>query len=144
MKVTENVNDACRIEWLKATNDLFLREKEQSGVSGTSFALIKADAPFSFPSCVEISGKRGVDTIVMNILKNLIYTIIIIAGVSLSASAQKNNDKRVPPKEGNPPIVKPKEKDDKPKEKPREDRDKPKKPNNESSYSAALFTPILD
>ncbi len=58
----------------------------------------------------------------MKILKQLIFIMVFVIGVSISASAQKNDDqKKTPPKEDRPKIVVP-EKKDPPKEKPRDNK----------------------
>ena len=51
----------------------------------------------------------------MKLLKNFIFSMVVVVGLSLSVSAQKNDQKK-PPK-GNPPVVTPPDKD---KTRPRE------------------------
>ena len=54
--------------------------------------------------------------------------MVFVAAASISALAQKNDQKKSPPKE-KPPIIEVREKKDPPKEKPREDnRNRGKKP----------------
>lgn len=75
----------------------------------------------SFPSCLRLKGKRKN---IMKTLKQLLFAVAVVIGLTMSASAQKDGDKKTPPKEGKPPIVvvEPKKpKDDKPKD----DRKKP-------------------
>ncbi len=67
----------------------------------------------------------------MKMLKNLLFTLILIAGFSLATFAQKGDDKK-PPK-GDPPKVSPTEKNP-PKNPPPSNGgkgDKPKKPQTE-------------
>lgn len=66
----------------------------------------------------------------MNTLKQILFTFVAIAGLSLAVSAQKGGDKK-PPKE-KPPVINPK---DKP---PPRETPKPKKPG--MSYFVALPT----
>ncbi len=82
----------------------------------------KSGRTFNFsPGALEIKEKK----VVMNILKQLLFTMTIIVGISITASAQKDGDKKPPPKPSPPVIVvepkKPKE------DKPKND-DKRKKP----------------
>ena len=57
----------------------------------------------------------------MKIFKQILFTVTIVIGLALTASAQQNDSKKPPPKEP-PPIIIPKEK---PKEdKPKDDHDK--------------------
>ncbi|MBC7899644.1 MAG: hypothetical protein H7070_06285 [Saprospiraceae bacterium] len=58
----------------------------------------------------------------MKILRQLIFTFVAIAGLTLAVSAQKNSNQQKPPKE-KPPVINPGDKKPKP---PKED--KPKKP----------------
>ncbi len=68
--------------------------------------------------------------VVMKIFKNLLFALTIMVGTSIAVSAQKDQDKKPPPKD-KPPVVKPGDKD-RPKDKP---PDKPKKPGYEASVS---------
>ena len=63
----------------------------------------------------------------MKMLKNLLFTLILITGCSIVGFAQKSDDKK-PPKE-KPPVVSPVDKN-KPKDPP-PSNDKPKKPQSE-------------
>jgi hypothetical protein len=65
----------------------------------------------------------------MKTLKQLLFAMVIVIGVSMTASAQEDKGRKTPPKEGKPPvIVVPPRNPDKPKEdKPKND-DKRKKP----------------
>ncbi len=72
----------------------------------------------------------------MKMLKNLLFTIILMVGCSLVAFGQSNDNRNPPPKEGEKPKIKivPKN-DDKTKDSPKNtnpDYDKPKKPETES------------
>lgn len=58
-------------------------------------------------------------------LKQILFTFAIVVGFSLTAFAQKDQDKPRPPKE-QPPVVNPGEKPKPPKP---DNEDKPKKPN---------------
>lgn len=53
----------------------------------------------------------------MNNFKQLLIAIALVIGLSMTASAQRNDGKKTPPKEGNPPVIIPKDK-------PREDKPK--------------------
>jgi hypothetical protein len=66
----------------------------------------------------------------MKILKQILFTFVAVAGLSLAVSAQKGGGQQRPPKE-KPPVIKP---GDKPKNPPKENR--PKKPG--MSYFVAL------
>lgn len=60
----------------------------------------------------------------MKNFKQLIFAIAVVVGFSITASAQQNDGKKIPPKD-KPPVIIPK---DKPKEdKPRDDRNKDNK-----------------
>jgi hypothetical protein len=61
----------------------------------------------------------------MKTLKQLLFTLMAVVGISLSVSAQKD-DQRRPPK-GNPPVIRPGEKPPRDNPPPR-DENKPKKP----------------
>lgn len=65
----------------------------------------------------------------MKTLKQILFTLIAVAGLSLAVSAQKGGDQK-PPKP-KPPVI-----DPKPKEKPPKGDDKPKKPG--MSYFVAI------
>lgn len=55
----------------------------------------------------------------MNNLKQIFFVALLVIGVSITASAQKDGDKKPPPKGDKPPVivVEPKKpKDDKPKD----------------------------
>ncbi len=62
----------------------------------------------------------------MKTLKQLLFAVLIVVGFSMTALAQKDGDKKPPPKPGNPPVivVEPK----KPREEKPKNEDKPKKP----------------
>lgn len=62
----------------------------------------------------------------MNTLKQLIFTLTMVVGLSLAVSAQKNNDQKKPPPKDPPPTVNPRGDKPPPRNPPRED--KPKKP----------------
>lgn len=69
----------------------------------------------------------------MKTLKHLFLGFVLLAGLSLGVSAQKNDDQKKPPKKDPPPTVNPNPRGEKPP--PRQDppRDKPKKPGSEYS-----------
>lgn len=71
--------------------------------------------------------------IVMKILKNLLFALFITVGASVAVFAQRDQDKKPPPKD-KPPVVKPGDKD-RPKDKP---PDKPKKPEYEAFASGEI------
>ena len=52
----------------------------------------------------------------MKVLKEIIFSIVLVVGLSITVSAQKNNDQKKPPK-GPPPVVTPAQKP-KPRETP--------------------------
>lgn len=62
----------------------------------------------------------------MRKLKNLLFGLAVVIGLTVGVSAQRSDDqKKPPPKQGDPPKVEPREKPPRG-ERPREDR--PKKP----------------
>ncbi len=63
----------------------------------------------------------------MKFLQNIIFLVGLTAGLTLTASAQRNDPKKPPPKE-KPPVVTPKPKNPPPK-------DDPKKPGKPSSIT---------
>jgi hypothetical protein len=67
--------------------------------------------------------RRKREEITMKILRKFIFLASIIVGLSITASAQKNDPKKPPPKE-RPPVVTPQPKNPPPKD----DDKKPKKP----------------
>ncbi len=84
----------------------------------------KSGRAFNFPpSALEIREEK----IEMKTLKQLLFAIAIVLGISMTASAQKGDDKKTPPKSGNPPVivVVPKDKPKEEKPKPDERRKKP-------------------
>jgi len=63
----------------------------------------------------------------MKILRHIIFILIAVAGLTFSASAQRNSNQNRPPKD--PPVIKPNENKVKPKETPTpRGREKPQKP----------------
>ncbi len=84
----------------------------------------KSGRTFNFsPGALEIKEKK----VVMNILKQLLFTMTIIVGISITASAQKDGDKKPPPKPSPPVIVVPPTKNPPKEDKPKSD-DKRKRP----------------
>ena len=68
----------------------------------------------------------------MKMLRNTLFILVAVFGLSLAVSAQKQDDKKVPPKE-RPPVINPGDKsrprENPPGNPPRDTgRDKPKKP----------------
>jgi hypothetical protein len=61
----------------------------------------------------------------MKTLRQILFTIVAVIGLSMAVSAQKDDQKR-PPKE-KPPVIKPEPKNP-PRENPPKGGDKPKKP----------------
>ncbi|MBP6003652.1 MAG: hypothetical protein KA746_09490 [Pyrinomonadaceae bacterium] len=57
----------------------------------------------------------------MKVLQQIFYTLVLVAGLSLAVSAQKNDDQKKPPPKPPPPVVNPQPK-------PPSDGNKPKKP----------------
>ena len=80
----------------------------------------------TFPSVPEINEE---EIKAMKIFKQLLFVFVIVIGLSLSASAQKQGDDKKPKEDKKPPVivVVPKD-DDKPKDKPHNDGKKGKKP----------------
>lgn len=62
----------------------------------------------------------------MNSLKQFLFTLAMIVGLSIGVSAQKNDDQKKPPVKEPPPIVNPGKKPPRPT--PPREEDKPKKP----------------
>ena len=56
----------------------------------------------------------------MKTLKQSLFAIAVIIGISMTVLAQKDGDKKPPPKQGDPPVIV-----DKPKDKPKEEKPKP-------------------
>lgn len=61
----------------------------------------------------------------MKVIKQILIGFVLIVGMSIAAFAQKDDQKKPPPK-GNPPVVTPREKP--PRENPPKGEDRPKKP----------------
>ena len=61
----------------------------------------------------------------MKILRQFIFTIVAVIGLSMAVSAQKDDGQKKPPKD--PPVIKPEPKNP-PRENPPKDGNKPKKP----------------
>ncbi|MEO8649008.1 MAG: hypothetical protein ABI539_07570 [Acidobacteriota bacterium] len=70
----------------------------------------------------------------MKSLRQLLFTLFMVAGLAMAVSAQKDDQKKPPPKEGRPPVVTPADKN-KPKDPPPKGNDRPKKP--ETSWTFA-------
>lgn len=66
---------------------------------------------------------------VMKMLKNFLFTLILLVGCSLAAFGQSNDNRGNPPPKKDPPVVTPKPKET-PKPTPKPDRP-PKKPESE-------------
>lgn len=77
----------------------------------------------SFPAVPDFH--KGKKKIKMKNLKQILLTIALVVGISITASAQNNDNRKPPPKEKPPvvPVEPKKPKDEKPK-----DNDKGKKP----------------
>jgi len=60
----------------------------------------------------------------MKTLKQLLFTVAVMICFSMTASAQKEGDKKTPPKK-DPPIVIVKDKDKPKEDKPKDDKKKP-------------------
>ena len=98
-------------------------------VYGIDIAIRKqrAHSP-TFPSCLRNKRKEEIAT--MKNFKQLLFAAAFVAAVSVSASAQKEGDKKTPPpKEGKPPVIVVV-----PKEKPKED-----KPKSDKKPQAIIF-----
>jgi len=62
----------------------------------------------------------------MKTLKQILFAAAVMICFSITASAQKDGDKKTPPKDGKPPVIVVEPKDKKPKdEKPKDDKKKP-------------------
>lgn len=70
----------------------------------------------------------------MKVVKQILFGFVLIVGMSIAASAQKDDQKKPPPK-GNPPVVTPREKP--PRENPPKGDDRPKKPGMAFALKAA-------
>jgi hypothetical protein len=57
----------------------------------------------------------------MKVLQQIFYTMMLVVGLSVAVSAQKNDDQKKPPPKPPPPVVNPQPK-------PPSDSNKPKKP----------------
>jgi hypothetical protein len=101
MKTTENVRQKAGYSFFAA-----ISAKVSSNIRlGISFALVSEVAPFIFP-CASL--KRKEVMIGMKLLKNIIFSVVVMVSLSLSVSSQ-HNDQKKPPK-GNPPVVTPPDK----------------------------------
>ena len=83
----------------------------------------KATQVSRFPQCVKLCKEETEK--VMKFVKKLLFTFVLVGGLSVAGMAQKDDRQNPPPKGGNTPVVVPREKP--PKETPR-GGDKPKKP----------------
>lgn len=64
----------------------------------------------------------------MRVFFNILYTVVMVVGLAMVASAQRDDgQKKPPPKPGNPPVITPQPKNPPP--------DKPKKP----GYALVVF-----
>ena len=88
--------------------------------------LINSDALSLFPGCVIKEGKRK--STKMNTLKQILFTITVVIGLSIAISAQKNDDQKKPPPKDPPPVVNPGGEKKPPRDNPPRDTNKPKKP----------------
>jgi hypothetical protein len=82
----------------------------------------RKDALSLFPEKRDIKGKRRNKK--MKVFQKLLFTLIAIAGLSVAASAQKQDNPKKPPPKENPPVVTPNVK-------PPKNDDRPKKPRSE-------------
>ena len=64
----------------------------------------------------------------MNTLKQILFTITVVIGLSIAISAQKNDDQKKPPPKDPPPVVNPGGEKKPPRDSPPRDTNKPKKP----------------
>jgi len=72
---------------------------------------------------------------VMKFIKHTVFTLLLLAGLSVAAMAQRDGDRqKPPPPKGNPPVVVPGKGNPPPRESPKGD-DKHKKP---GGYEAVL------
>lgn len=62
----------------------------------------------------------------MKLVKQILFALVLVAGLSVASMAQKGEGDKKPPK-GNPPVINPGQKPP-PKENPPKGGDKPKKP----------------
>lgn len=75
----------------------------------------------------------------MRILKQFLFITLVMAGLSLAVSAQRQDPKKPPPKGPDRPVVRPGDKP--PKEKPPPPRDRDKRPQKPDEMS---FVIVLD
>lgn len=73
----------------------------------------------------EIDGKGKIE--VMRVVKQILFTLAMVVGLSLAVFAQKDDQKKPPPKD-NPPVVNPGDKRPPRDNPPKNDPNKPKKP----------------
>lgn len=66
--------------------------------------------------------------IAMKVLRHILFTLVMVTGLTLAVSAQKQDDPKKPPPKGTPPVINPIPK-------PPPDSNKPKKP----GYSLIVF-----
>lgn len=62
----------------------------------------------------------------MKFIRQFLFMLMLVTGMSVAAMAQRDGDKQKPPPKGNPPVVVPREKP--PRDNPPKGGDKPKKP----------------
>jgi hypothetical protein len=58
----------------------------------------------------------------MRVIRHILFSFVMVAGLSLAVSAQKNDDQKKPPPKDPPPVINPQPKN------PPSDSNKPKKP----------------
>jgi len=85
----------------------------------------------TFPRALEI--RRKEENKMMKNLKRLLFITALVAGISISAFAQKEGDKKPPPKE-KPPTI-----EIEPKKKPKEEKPKEEKPKDDKKPQAMVF-----
>ena len=94
---------------------------------GTVFAIIRTA---SFPENAPEIERKEVTRSVMKILRQLIFMALVVIGFSMTAMAQRDDDKNRPKKPDPPQIVVPDK--DRPKDRPKNDNNnnnnRPKKP----------------
>ncbi len=65
----------------------------------------------------------------MRVLQHILFTFLMVAGLSLAVAAQKHDDQKKPPPKDPPPVINPQPKN------PPPDGNKPKKP----GYAEVIF-----
>ncbi|GEM_PF-739478 len=110
-------------QWLNERFQLKWCGLRHTMVNGTAIALETSGTHFPSSPVALVNGRESCRA--MNTLKKTIFTLVAVVGLSLAVSAQRDDQKKPPPKDPDRPVVTPKDKP--PKDQPK-GGDKPKKP----------------